>query len=134
MELVEIPVVVRDDHHCSAGPHQFGQKLVIEFAPEFRILFRRPLIQQEDWALLEQAHNKRKAPALPAREVECTELPFCQAGFCIQPESAGYSPESTRKNVDLPEPLPPVMKTSSPGCRLKSIGPILNVASENLST
>ena len=38
------------------------------------------------------------------------------------------------QNVDLPEPLPPVMKTSSPGCRVKSIGPILNVASENLST
>src|SRR6185312_1844111 len=44
------------------------------------------LIQQEDWALLEQAHNKRKSSALPAREVECTELPFCQTGFCIQPE------------------------------------------------
>ena len=86
VELVEVAVIMGNDHHRCPSPHQLGQKLVVEFAPEFRILFRRPLIQQEDWALLEQAHNERKASALPAREVERTELSFCQAGFCIQPE------------------------------------------------
>src|SRR5262245_58078949 len=66
VELIEVAVILRNHHHRGPGAHQFGQKLVIEFAPEFRILFRRPFIQQEDRPLLEQAHDKRQPPALPA--------------------------------------------------------------------
>src|SRR5262245_47376228 len=95
VELVEIAVIVRNNHHRGPGAHQLGQKLVVEFAPEFRILFRRPLIQQEDRPFLEQAHDKREPPALPAREVEGTELSFGQAGFCIQAELP-------QEPVDLP--------------------------------
>src|SRR4029078_3770691 len=77
---------MRNDHHVCPGSHPLGQTLVIEFAPEFRILFRRPLIQQEDRALFEQADNECKSPALPSREGERTDIPVCQASFCIQPE------------------------------------------------
>jgi hypothetical protein len=38
-------------------------------------------------------------------------------------ESGSYKPESNFGNVDLPEPLPPVMKTISSDCNVKFNGP-----------
>src|SRR5512139_100167 len=77
---------MRDDDHSCPRSHQIGQEFVVEFAPEFRILFRRPLVQQEDWAFLEQTDNEREASALPAGQVERAELSIGQAGLVSQPE------------------------------------------------
>src|SRR5581483_3557269 len=62
------------------------QKFIIEFAPEFRVLFRRPLVQQEDRALFEQADDKGKPPALAAGKIERAEFSVHEAGFLGQTE------------------------------------------------
>jgi hypothetical protein len=75
-----------NDHHGSTGPHQIGQKFIIEFAPEFRILLCRPLVEQKDRALLEQADDERETPALAAGKIQGPELPVGQARLIRQPE------------------------------------------------
>ena len=57
-----------------AGLHQVRQQLVIELSPEFRILFGRPLVKQEDRTLFKQADDEREPPALATRKFERTKL------------------------------------------------------------
>src|SRR5580658_5655076 len=57
VQLVKIAVIVRDYHNSGAGLHDGRQELFIEFPPEFRVLLGRPLIEQHDRPLLEQADN-----------------------------------------------------------------------------
>ena len=74
IQLVEIAVIVRDHHDGRAGFHQIRQQFVVEFAPEFRILFGRPFVKQEDRTLFEQADDERESPALAARKIERAKL------------------------------------------------------------
>src|SRR5580658_3139932 len=66
MQLVEIAVVVGDDHDGGARPHHIRQQFVIEFAAKFGVLFGCPFVEDHDRALFEQADDERETPALAA--------------------------------------------------------------------
>ena len=93
IQFVEIAVIVRDHHDRAPGPHQFGQQFVIELAPEFGVLFRRPFVQQQDRALLEQADDQRQPPALAAGQIECAKL---AVGISPVLSSGGIAPAAGR--------------------------------------
>src|SRR5512135_2307363 len=86
IKFVEIAIIVRDHHDSRAGFQQSRQEIVVEFAPEFRILFGRPFIKQKDRTFFKQADDERETPALAARKIERAKLTFNQSGLFGQPE------------------------------------------------
>src|SRR5512135_1587009 len=57
IKFVEIAIIVRNHHDGRADFQQSRQEFVVEFAPEFWILFGRPFVKQEDWPLFKQADD-----------------------------------------------------------------------------
>src|SRR5215470_9703290 len=74
IQLVEITIVVRNHDDGRTGLHQVRQQLVVEFPPEFRILFGRPFVKQKDRTFFEQTDDECEPPALAARKFERAKL------------------------------------------------------------
>ena len=101
---------MRDHHDGRPGFHQIRQQFVVELAPEFRILFGRPFVQQEDRTLFKQTDDKRQAPALTPK------LRERMVDGCLR-EAAGRSVGELERLRDefLAELLPLVERYSAGG-------------------
>src|SRR5437016_7853347 len=86
VQLVELAIFMCNDHDGRAVLHQVRQQIVIEFAPEFRVLFSRPFVKQQDWTLFEQADDKREPSALAPGKIERAKLTLSQSGLFSQSE------------------------------------------------
>src|SRR4029450_7336893 len=80
-KLVEVAIVVGNHHDSRSGLHQVRQEFVIELAPKFGILLGRPFVEQQNRTFFEKADNEGEPPALPARQVERTELAISEPGL-----------------------------------------------------
>ena len=81
MQLVEIAVVVGNDHDGGARPHHVRQQFVIEFAAKFGVLLGGPFVENHDRAFLQHADDQRQAAALATGQIERAELAVGERGL-----------------------------------------------------
>jgi hypothetical protein len=56
---IEIVVVVTDDQHKLAAIAEFGQQLPVENILEHRVLAGGPLVEDVNWAILQERNEQR---------------------------------------------------------------------------
>src|SRR6185437_13369541 len=97
---------MRNHHDGGAGPLQFRQQLVVEFAAEFGVLFGGPFVQQQDRTLLEQTDDERETAALAARQIERAEQAAGDAGLILEAELREQLVDLAR--IRLPNSIQPL--------------------------
>src|SRR5262249_42211450 len=79
VQLLDITVIVRDDHDRHPRARQSRQKLEVEDASVLGVLLGRPLVEQQKRASLQERDDERQALALATRQLERVELAISQA-------------------------------------------------------
>jgi hypothetical protein len=63
-------VVMAGRYDRFALPFKFRKNLSIKFAPEWRILFSGPFIQEKDWVVFKERQHQSKPFPLAARQID----------------------------------------------------------------